>query len=80
MKIAIGADWVGYPHKKALVEYLQKLGHEVLDVGAHSADMNDYPDYAEMVGLRVTEKQVDCGVLVCATGIGCLLLPIRSRG
>jgi ribose 5-phosphate isomerase B len=70
MKIAIGADWVGYQHKKALNEYLQKLGHEVLDVGGHSIEMNDYPDYAEMVGRAVAEKQVDFGILICGTGIG----------
>ncbi len=70
MKIAIGADWVGYEHKEALTGYLQKLGHEVVDMGGYSEELNDYPDYAEKVGRAVTENQVDCGVLICGTGIG----------
>jgi ribose 5-phosphate isomerase B len=70
MKIAFGADWVGYEHKKVLIEYVRQLGHEVVDMGGPSSEINDYPDYAEKVGLAVVNKEVDLGILICGTGIG----------
>ena len=70
MRIAIGVDWVGIEHKEALVELLDQLGHEVLDMGGFSQDMNDYPDFAEKVGKAVVEGKADRGVLLCGTGIG----------
>ncbi len=70
MKIAIGADWVGYEHKKVLIETIRQMGHEVLDMGGPSSEINDYPDYAEKVGRAVVDKEVDLGILICGTGIG----------
>jgi ribose 5-phosphate isomerase B len=70
MKIAIGADWVGYEHKKKLIEFIRQLGYEVIDMGGPSSEMNDYPDYAEKVGWAVVNNQVDLGILICGTGIG----------
>jgi ribose 5-phosphate isomerase B len=70
MKIAFGADWVGYEHKKVLIEYVRQQGHEVVDMGGPSSEMNDYPDYAEKVGRAVVDHEVDLGILICGTGIG----------
>ncbi len=70
MKIAFGADWVGYEHKKSLIEFIQELGHEVVDMGGVSGEMNDYPDYAEKVALAVVSHAADLGILICGTGIG----------
>ena len=70
MKIAFGADWVGYEHKKSLIEFVRGLGHEVIDLGGASSEMNDYTDYAEKVALAVTDQVADLGVLICGTGIG----------
>jgi len=70
MKIAMGADWVGYDHKMKLIEFIRQLGHEVVDMGGPSSEINDYPDYAEKVGWAVVKNDVDLGVLICGTGIG----------
>jgi ribose 5-phosphate isomerase B len=70
MKIAFGADWVGFEHKKSLIGFIRQLGHEVIDMGGDSSEVNDYPDYAEKVGLAVVDHQVDLGILICGTGIG----------
>lgn len=70
MKIAIGADWVGYEHKKVLIEFIRQLGHEVFDKGGPSNENNDYPDYAQKVGWAVVNNEVDAGILICGTGIG----------
>ena len=58
MRVAIGADHAGYPLKQELIPYLEELGHAVTDLGTHSTEPVDYPDYAEAVGLAVLEH--DC--------------------
>lgn len=70
MKIAIGADHAGYLMKNEVLAHLRKLGHEVVDVGTHSSESTDYPDYASSVAHLVSEGAADRGILVCSTGIG----------
>lgn len=70
MRVAIGADHAGYRLKQELIPYLEELGHAVTDLGTHSTEPVDYPDYAEAVGLAVVEQTVDRGVLICGSGVG----------
>jgi RpiB/LacA/LacB family sugar-phosphate isomerase len=70
MRIVIGADHAGYPMKESLKEFLKSLAHEVIDVGTHTADPVDYPDYTEKVGLAILESQADRGLLICGSGVG----------
>jgi len=70
MQVAIGSDHAGFALKQRLVEHLRGLGHEVDDVGTHSLESVDYPDYAHEVARRVAEGRADRGVLVCGTGQG----------
>ena len=69
MKIAIGCDHAGFPLKQELAALLRK-DHEVVDVGAFSAEPSDYPDFAEAVGRAVIEGTAERGVLVCGSGVG----------
>ena len=50
MRIAIGSDHAGFELKETVKAFLTAEHHEVLDVGTHSTDPVDYPDYAEAVG------------------------------
>ncbi len=52
MRVAIAADHGGFPLKGRLVEKLKRSDHEVLDLGTHSAEPVDYPDYARAVERR----------------------------
>ena len=70
MKIAIGSDHRGFEPKKRIRLMLEQLGHQVLDVGTHSRDSADYPDFALDVALAVAEARCDRGILICGTGIG----------
>ena len=70
MKIAIGSDHRGYESKTRIVSILNQLRHEVHDVGPHSRDSVDYPDFAFEVARAVSEGRADRGILICATGIG----------
>jgi len=70
MRIAIGADHAGFELKESMVAYLRELGVEIVDVGTHSTEPVDYPDYAEAVGMAVLERRADHGVLICGSGVG----------
>ena len=70
MKIVVGSDHGGYAVKEAMKEFLQKLGHEVLDVGTDSDSSVDYPLYGERVARAVSSGKFERGLLCCGTGIG----------
>lgn len=71
MRIVLGADHAGFEMKRDLVAFVRALGHEVLDVGAASgAEPDDYPDFAEAVGLAVKNGQAERGILICGSGVG----------
>ena len=71
MIIAIGADHAGYELKQNIAEFLRAGGHSVIDLGAdNSTTPDDYPDYAEAVGLAVIEKRCDRGIVICGSGVG----------
>lgn len=70
MKIAIGSDHGGYTLKSHLIEALNARNIIVKDMGTHSTDSVDYPDYAAAVASEVSNATVDQGILICTTGIG----------
>jgi RpiB/LacA/LacB family sugar-phosphate isomerase len=68
--VIIGADHGGYDLKEALLSHLRAKGHEVEDIGTHSEDSVDYPDYAHQVACDVAAGKHDFGILCCTSGIG----------
>ena len=68
--IAVGCDHAGYNLKKHLADHLEGLGYEVLDLGAHSTDRVDYPEYGAAVGRAVANGEAKYGVCVCGSGVG----------
>jgi RpiB/LacA/LacB family sugar-phosphate isomerase len=68
--IVLGADHAGFALKQELLGLLRDEGHDVLDVGTHSADPVDYPDVAEAVAAAVRDGRAGRGVLVCGSGVG----------
>ena len=78
--IAIGADHAGFPLKERLVRELRALGYEPLDLGTHSADATDYPDFAHPVASRVERGEVRRGILLCGTGQGMAYTANRHAG
>ncbi|HQQ00170.1 MAG TPA: ribose 5-phosphate isomerase B [bacterium] len=68
--VAVGADHRGFSVKRDIIDYLNKDGYRVTDVGTHSAQACDHPIYAFKVGEMVARQEVDRGVLVCGSGLG----------
>jgi RpiB/LacA/LacB family sugar-phosphate isomerase len=70
MKVSIGGDHAGFTLKSSLREFLTLAGHEVLDVGAFSAEPSDYPDFSCAVAASILEGRAERGILVCGSGVG----------
>lgn len=80
MKIAIGSDHRGFQLKGRLAQILAESGHEVIDVGTNDGQQVDYTDYAEVVGNKVSEGNVDRGILICGTGVGMAIAANKFPG
>ena len=70
MRISVASDHRGHSVKSKIIELLADAGHEVLDEGTDSTESVDYPDFGAAVGAKVSQAQVDRGILICGTGIG----------
>ena len=70
MRIAMGADHAGFELKRDLAAAMAQQGHDILDVGTHTAAAVDYPDIAEAVAMAIRNGQVDRGIIICGSGAG----------
>lgn len=80
MRIAIGSDHAGFLLKEIISTYLRELKHDVVDVGTHSTEPVDYPDFAEAVGNALRQGQADRGVLICGSGVGASVAANKITG
>ena len=79
MKITIGCDHAGVEYKSKIVEFLEKEGYQVLDVGTFGEESVDYPDYAHMVAEEVLTG-ADFGILICGSGNGVSMAANKHEG
>jgi ribose 5-phosphate isomerase B len=80
MRIAVGSDHAGYLLKQLLSEHLAGSGHDVEDLGTHSEQEVDYPEFGAAVGRAVTEGRADLGLCACGTGIGIAIAANKILG
>jgi transaldolase / glucose-6-phosphate isomerase len=80
MRVATGSDHAGFELKEAMKAFLIDEHHEVVDVGTHSLDPVDYPDYAIAVAAAVRGNQADRGILICGSGVGAAMAANRIPG
>lgn len=80
MRIAIGSDHAGFPLKDHLASSLAAAGHAVTDLGTHSTDPVDYPDFAAKVARAVAAETVDRGIVVCGSGAGACIAANKVKG
>lgn len=62
MRIAIGSDHRGHGIRSKVIQLIERLGHEVEDVGTHDAQPVDYPDITSLVARKVSRGDVDRGI------------------
>lgn len=80
VRIAFGSDHAGLELKNLLAAHLGNKGHELFDLGTHSPDSVDYPDFGAAVGRSVAAGDVDFGVCCCGTGIGISIAANKING
>jgi len=80
MRIAVAADHAGFPLKERVIDEVRKLGHEPLDLGTHSHDAVDYPDYARAVAEALRDGRAERAVLICGSGAGACVAANKFRG
>ncbi|NQV05942.1 ribose 5-phosphate isomerase B [bacterium] len=80
MHIAIAADHAGFPLKEALAAEIAASGHSVTDLGTHSEDPVDYPDFAEAAARAVTDGRADRAIVVCGSGAGAAIAANKVKG
>lgn len=77
MKIAFGCDPNAQEMKKALMDLVESLGHEVKDFGSEDPI---YANTAIDVANAVVSKEYDRGIVVCGTGIGVSISANKVKG
>lgn len=80
MKVVIGCDHAGFPMKQAVLDHLAARGHEIIDVGTHSAEPVDFPDIAQALTRAVLDGRAERGLMVCGTGVGASIAANKVPG
>ncbi len=80
-QVFVGADHAGFALKQALLPILKKEfpNFQFEDLGTHSDESVDYPDFAEKVAREVASKSAR-GILICGSGIGMCIAANKIKG
>src|SRR5699024_10203340 len=70
MVIPVASDHAGFEAKEKVKTILENMGHTPLDLGTHSDESVDYPDFAVRVAEKVDSDEYERGILVCGSGQG----------
>lgn len=76
----MASDHAGFELKQAVKARLEAEGHEVTDVGTHSAESTDYPPFAAKAAGLVADGESERGVLVCGSGNGVAIVANKVDG
>jgi RpiB/LacA/LacB family sugar-phosphate isomerase len=80
MIVAVAADHGGFALKHKVIEIVAAEGHEPLDLGTHSTDPVDYPDYALALGQSIQQGRAERGILLCGSGVGACVAVNKLAG
>jgi ribose 5-phosphate isomerase B len=80
MRVVVGGDHAGFALKGPVVEALRGWGHDVTDVGTHSAEPVDFPDIARQLCSVIQRGEAERGIMVCGTGVGAAIAANKHPG
>jgi ribose 5-phosphate isomerase B len=83
VRVAFAADHAGAGLKATLLGRLgaANLGHELIDLGGDGSDPHDdYPDFAQRLGVAIRAGEADRGILICGSGVGASIAASKIRG
>ena len=76
MKLILASDHAGFALKEQIKTAL--TDHEIIDIGCHSAERCDYPDFGFKAAEEFISQKADFGILVCGSGIGISIAANRN--
>lgn len=81
LKLGIGTDHGGYGQKEMLKKALSAKNIQIVDFGPCAVNSeDDYPDFAARVCKALLRKEIDCGILICRSGVGMSINANRFHG
>ncbi|WP_448589386.1 ribose 5-phosphate isomerase B [Thermodesulfobium sp.] len=80
MKISIATDHGAFDLKNKIKDYLESLGHEVVDFGCFSNDSVDYPPIIAKAANAVSTGKCMRGIVLCGSGIGASIVANKIKG
>jgi ribose 5-phosphate isomerase B len=80
-KVILGSDHAGFDLKQVIKEFLTEEKVDFYDVGCHSKDSCDYPDYARLVAkeMKMNDDKA-LGIVICGSGNGINMAMNRFKG
>lgn len=78
--IALAADHAGFTLKEYAITHLKKAGFKVIDLGTHSDDRVDYPDFGFALAKSILAGEAPLGIGICGSGIGISIALNRFAG
>ena len=83
MRIGFSADHAGAALKAELLRRLaaDRPSDDLIDLGGDGSDpADDYPDFAQRLGMAVRDRDVERGILICGSGVGASIAANKIRG
>ncbi|MBN9350949.1 MAG: ribose 5-phosphate isomerase B [Chitinophagaceae bacterium] len=80
LPVAIGSDHAGFQFKEFLKSFLESENIPFKDLGTHSPDSVDYPDFAHPVSDAVENGAASFGILICGSGNGVAMSANKHAG
>ncbi len=81
LRIGLAADHGGVTIKSTLTAHLTGQGFQIHDFGPACLNPDDdYPDFAAPLARALVAGTVDCGILICRSGIGMSICANRFHG
>ena len=68
--VIIASDHAGFELKEQLKNVLHEQGFAVEDIGTHSLDSVDYPDFGYAIANALINNPTKRGIAICGSGIG----------
>ena len=81
MKVALGADPLGFELKQKVKKHLEEKGYEIIDVGTLSADAPVlYIEASDNVCKEILAGRAERGIVFCGTGMGVSIVANKHKG
>ena len=71
MRVYLGSDHAGFELKNEIIEHLKKNGHQPIDCGAFTYDVeDDYPAFCIAAALKTVGDNESLGIVIGGSGNG----------